>query len=148
MARTKTSTRDDTKTLTTSWRNRHLENIYFCVFGLNCMSYTVFKYRYIHLVFLFSINRKLQLLFETFSNECHWPYQEVTQHCIWLNIKYKNKNNSNYYYTKDKQKSSYHQVYTIRVPLLQPKPPPRWHVQDHQHVNVDVWKCSLETRST
>ena len=32
MARTKTNTRDDTKTLTTSWRNRHLENIYFCVF--------------------------------------------------------------------------------------------------------------------
>ena len=32
MARTKTSTRDDTKTLTTSLRNRHLENIYFCVF--------------------------------------------------------------------------------------------------------------------
>ena len=28
MARTKTNTRDDTKTLTTSWRNRHLENIY------------------------------------------------------------------------------------------------------------------------
>jgi len=28
MARTKTSTRNDTKTLTTSWRNRHLENIY------------------------------------------------------------------------------------------------------------------------
>ena len=26
MARTKTSTRDDTKTLTTSWRNKHLEN--------------------------------------------------------------------------------------------------------------------------
>ena len=26
MARTKTNTRDDTKTLTTSWRNRHLEN--------------------------------------------------------------------------------------------------------------------------
>jgi len=34
MARTKTSTRDDTKTLTTSWRNRHLENIYFCVFRI------------------------------------------------------------------------------------------------------------------
>jgi len=32
MARTKTSTRDDTKTLTTSWRNKHLENIYFCVY--------------------------------------------------------------------------------------------------------------------
>jgi len=30
MARTKTNTRDDTKTLTTSWRNRHLENIYLC----------------------------------------------------------------------------------------------------------------------
>jgi len=28
MARTKTNTRDDTKTLTTLWRNRHLENIY------------------------------------------------------------------------------------------------------------------------
>jgi len=34
MARTKTNTRDDTKTLTTSWRNRHLENIYFCVFRI------------------------------------------------------------------------------------------------------------------
>jgi len=32
MARTKLNTRDDTKTLTTSWRNRHLENIYFCVY--------------------------------------------------------------------------------------------------------------------
>jgi len=33
MARTKTNTRDDTKTLTTSWRNRHLENIYFLYFS-------------------------------------------------------------------------------------------------------------------
>jgi len=32
MARTKTNTRNDTKTLTTSWRNRHLEKLYFCVF--------------------------------------------------------------------------------------------------------------------
>jgi len=31
---TKTDTRDDTKTLTTSWCNRHLENIYFCVFRI------------------------------------------------------------------------------------------------------------------
>jgi len=30
----KTSTRDDTKTLTTSWRNRHLENIYYKVIVL------------------------------------------------------------------------------------------------------------------
>ena len=36
MARTKTNTRDDTKTLTTSWRNRHLENIYkYKEWGLN-----------------------------------------------------------------------------------------------------------------
>jgi len=35
MARTKTSTRDDTTTLTTSWRNRHLENIYLCFFMLD-----------------------------------------------------------------------------------------------------------------
>jgi len=34
MASTKTNTRDDTKTLTTSWRNRHLEKIYVCVFVL------------------------------------------------------------------------------------------------------------------
>jgi len=32
MASTKTNTRDDTKTLTTSWRNRHLKNIYFVFF--------------------------------------------------------------------------------------------------------------------
>jgi len=30
MARTKTNTRNDTKTLTASWRNRHLEKLYFC----------------------------------------------------------------------------------------------------------------------
>ena len=34
MARTKINKRDDTKTLTTSWRNIHLENIYFCVFRI------------------------------------------------------------------------------------------------------------------
>jgi len=28
----KTNTRNDTKTLTTSWRNRHLDKLYFCVF--------------------------------------------------------------------------------------------------------------------
>jgi len=28
------NTRDDTKTLTTPWRNRHSENIYFCVFRI------------------------------------------------------------------------------------------------------------------
>jgi len=32
MARTKTNKGDNTKILTTSWRNRHLENIYVCVF--------------------------------------------------------------------------------------------------------------------
>jgi len=34
MARTKTNTRNDTKTLTTSWRNRHLDKLYFCVFRI------------------------------------------------------------------------------------------------------------------
>ena len=32
MACTKTNTQNDTKTLTTLWRNRHLEKLYFCVF--------------------------------------------------------------------------------------------------------------------
>ena len=32
MARTKTNTRNDTKTLTTSWRNRHWDKLYVCVF--------------------------------------------------------------------------------------------------------------------
>ena len=41
MARTKTNTRDETKTLTTSWRNRHLENIYFCVFRWTQLNRTV-----------------------------------------------------------------------------------------------------------
>jgi len=31
MARTKTNTQNDTKTRTTSWRNSHLEKLYFCV---------------------------------------------------------------------------------------------------------------------
>jgi len=34
MARTKTNTKNDTKTRTTSWRNRHLEKLYFCVFRI------------------------------------------------------------------------------------------------------------------
>ena len=32
MARTKTNTQNDTKTITTSWRNIHLEKLYCCVF--------------------------------------------------------------------------------------------------------------------
>ena len=34
MARTKTNTRNDTKTLTTSRRNIHLDKLYFCVFRI------------------------------------------------------------------------------------------------------------------
>jgi len=33
MARTKNNTSNDTKTLTTSWRNRHLDKLYLSVFG-------------------------------------------------------------------------------------------------------------------
>ena len=39
MARTKTNTRNDTKTLTTSWRNRHLDKLYFCVFRIFLFSF-------------------------------------------------------------------------------------------------------------
>ena len=42
MARTKTNTRNDTKTLTTSWRNRHLDKLYFlCFFSSNTSSASV-----------------------------------------------------------------------------------------------------------
>ena len=34
MARTKSNTQNDTKTRTTSWRNIHLEKLYFCVFRI------------------------------------------------------------------------------------------------------------------
>jgi len=34
MARTKTNSRNDTNTLTTSWGNRHLDKLYFCVFRI------------------------------------------------------------------------------------------------------------------
>jgi len=34
MARTKSNTQNDTKTRTTSCRNRHLEKLYFCVFRI------------------------------------------------------------------------------------------------------------------
>jgi len=73
MARTKTSTRDDTKTSTTSWRNRHLENIYFCVFR----------------IFLFLLNFSFYWLFlkgilqEMSSyrlgtvNDFHWGFKPV-----------------------------------------------------------------------
>ena len=33
MARTNTNTHNDTKTLTTLWRNEHLEKLYFVFFG-------------------------------------------------------------------------------------------------------------------
>jgi len=54
MARTKTSTRGDTKTLTTSWRNRHLENIYFCVFQATVIiELKITMFQTLKLIFLF-----------------------------------------------------------------------------------------------
>jgi len=53
MARTKTNTRDDTKPLTTSWRNRHLENIYLMFNAihlplrtLHCQGHPMFRQKY------------------------------------------------------------------------------------------------------
>jgi len=34
MARKKTNTENDTQTRTTSWRNRHVEKLYLCVFRI------------------------------------------------------------------------------------------------------------------
>jgi len=57
MARTKTNTRNDTKTLTTSWRNRHLDKLYFCVF----------------LIFLFFFS-----FYDNFLNEFKTAYEKVS----------------------------------------------------------------------
>jgi len=47
MARTKTNTQNDTKTRTTSWRNKHLEKLYFCVFRI-FIFYFLFIYNFLN----------------------------------------------------------------------------------------------------
>jgi len=49
MARTKTNTRNDTKTLTTSLRIRHLDKLYFCVFKLCLAEKSIITGPLIHL---------------------------------------------------------------------------------------------------
>jgi len=69
MARTKTNTRKDTKTLTTSWRNRHLDKLYFCVFR-------IFIFYFLFIEFLFIIQEMLSYRLGT-VNDFHWEFKPV-----------------------------------------------------------------------
>ena len=44
MARTKSNTQNDTKTRTTSWRNRRLEKPYFCVFRIFIFLFFIYNF--------------------------------------------------------------------------------------------------------
>ena len=62
MVRTKTNTQNDTKTRTTSLRNRYLEKLYFCVFRI-----FLFLFSFLFIISLMNITGVLCVAYHPFA---------------------------------------------------------------------------------